>query len=157
MTDTGSSPPDPTQAHHPDRTTATREAPMKHVTHWINGAPYVATEAAVPADRVGAALTALRDKAVDLIDPVRSGDIYDPATGQVSGTVDFASVRIMDTAVAAAQAAFAEWGTTSLTKRTQVMFAFRELLNERKEELAAIITDEHGKVLSDALGEVTRG
>jgi hypothetical protein len=47
--------------------------------------------------------------------------------------------------------------TTSLTKRTQVMFAFRELLNERKEELAAIITDEHGKVLSDALGEVTRG
>ncbi len=63
----------------------------------------------------------------------------------------------MDEAVAAAKAAFAEWGTTSLTKRVQVMFAFRELLNERKEELAAIITDEHGKVLSDALGEVTRG
>ncbi len=94
---------------------------------------------------------------MDLIDPERSGDIYDPATGKVSGTVDFASVRIMDEAVAAAKAAFAEWGTTSLTRRTQVMFAFRELLNERKEELAAIITDEHGKVLSDALGEVTRG
>ena len=130
---------------------------MKHVTHWINGAPYVATEAEVPADKVGAALTALRDKAVDLIDPERTGDIYDPATGQVSGTVDFASVRIMDEAVAAAKAAFAEWGTTSLTKRTQILFAFRELLNARKEELAAIITDEHGKVLSDALGEVTRG
>ncbi len=130
---------------------------MKHVTHWINGAPYVATESEVPADKVGAALTALRDKAVDLLDPERSGDIYDPATGKVSGTVDFASVRIMDEAVAAAKAAFAEWGTTSLTRRTQVMFSFRELLNERKEELAAIITEEHGKVLSDALGEVTRG
>ncbi len=130
---------------------------MKHVTHWINGAPYVATEAEVPADKVGAALSALRDKAVDFIDPERSGDIYDPATGKVSGTVDFASIRIMDEAVAAAKAAFAGWGTTSLTRRTQVMFTFRELLNERKEDLAAIITEEHGKVLSDALGEVTRG
>jgi malonate-semialdehyde dehydrogenase (acetylating)/methylmalonate-semialdehyde dehydrogenase len=98
---------------------------MKHVTHWINGAPYVAPESEVPADKVGAALTALRDKAVDLIDPERSGDIYDPATGRVSGTVDFASIRIMDEAVAAAKAAFAEWGTTSITRRTQVMFSFR--------------------------------
>ena len=63
---------------------------MKHVTHWINGAEYVATESEVPADKVGAALTALRDKAVDGIDPERSGDIYDPATGKVTGTVDFA-------------------------------------------------------------------
>ncbi len=82
-----------TPAPHPTTTpeTPNREAPMKHVTHWINGAPYVATEAPAPADRVGAALSALRDKAVDLIDPERSGDIYDPATGTVTGTVDFAS------------------------------------------------------------------
>ena len=59
--------------------------------------------------------------------------------------------------VAAASAAFPRWRDTSLTRRTQVLFAFRELLNARKKELAAIITSEHGKVLSDALGEVTRG
>ncbi|MCU0301481.1 MAG: CoA-acylating methylmalonate-semialdehyde dehydrogenase [Candidatus Nanopelagicales bacterium] len=136
---------------------------MKHVTHWINGAPYVrpavehAPASAAAADRIAAGLTALRDRAADVIDPERSGEIFDPATGQVTGTVDFASVRIMDEAVAAAKAAFAEWGRTSLTRRAQVLFAFRELLNARKEELAAIITEEHGKVLSDALGEVTRG
>ena len=87
----------------------------------------------------------------------RQGDVFDPATGQVTARVDFATVEVMDSAVAAAKAAFAEWGRTSLTKRTQVMFAFRALLDERKEELAALITAEHGKVLSDALGEVTRG
>ena len=130
---------------------------MKHVTHWINGRTYVPTEDVPPTDRVDAAISAIRDKAVDLIDPERSGDIYDPATGKVSGTVDFASVRIMDEAVAAASAAFVEWGNTSITKRAQVMFAFRELLNAHKEDVAALITDEHGKVLSDALGEVTRG
>ena len=130
---------------------------MKHVTHWINGRPHVPAEAEPPTDMVDAALSAIRDKAVDLIDPEDSGDIYDPATGKVSGTVDFASVRIMDEAVAAASAAFVEWGNTSITKRTQVMFAFRELLNTHKEEVAALITEEHGKVLSDALGEVTRG
>jgi malonate-semialdehyde dehydrogenase (acetylating)/methylmalonate-semialdehyde dehydrogenase len=130
---------------------------MKHVTHWINGGPYVTPEPEPSGDRVSAAIGSLVDRAVDLIDPERTGEIYDPATGQVSGTVDFASVRIMDEAVSAAKAAFTEWGRTSLTKRTQVMFAFRQLLNERKGELAAIITEEHGKVLSDALGEVTRG
>jgi malonate-semialdehyde dehydrogenase (acetylating)/methylmalonate-semialdehyde dehydrogenase len=87
----------------------------------------------------------------------RQGDVFDPATGQATGRVDFATVEVMDEAVAAAKAAFAEWGKTSLTKRTQVLFAFRELLNERKDEVAALITAEHGKVLSDALGEVTRG
>ena len=63
----------------------------------------------------------------------------------------------MDAAVAAASGAFQQWRQSSLTTRTQVLFAFRELLNARKDELAAIITAEHGKVLSDALGEVTRG
>lgn len=74
-----------------------------------------------------------------------------------SATVDFANVDVMDEAVAIAKAASVEWANTSLTKRVSIMFAFRELLNARKEALAAIITAEHGKVLSDALGEVARG
>lgn len=105
---------------------------MKQVTHFINGA----------------------------FTPVSSGpkgEIFDPATGQVSGTVDFASKEVVDQAVESAAKAFIEWRKTSLAKRSQVLFAFRELLNAKKEELAAIITAEHGKVLSDALGEVTRG
>ena len=87
----------------------------------------------------------------------RSGDVFDPATGRVSGVVDFASRGTLDVAVAAARAAFPGWRDASLTRRTQVLFAFREILNARKGELAALITAEHGKVLSDALGEVTRG
>jgi malonate-semialdehyde dehydrogenase (acetylating)/methylmalonate-semialdehyde dehydrogenase len=87
----------------------------------------------------------------------RSGEVFDPATGVVSGRVDFASSAVMGEAVAAAKAAFPGWRDTSLTRRVQVLFAFRELLSARKEELAAIVTAEHGKVLSDALGEVTRG
>ena len=59
--------------------------------------------------------------------------------------------------MAAAREAFAEWSQTSLSKRTKVLFAFREILNARADELAEVITDEHGKVLSDALGEVQRG
>ena len=104
----------------------------KHVTHWIDGKLFGGV-----ADR--------------------QGDIFDPATGQVTGQVDFADVAIVDEAVAAANAGFAEWRHASLTKRTQVLFKFRELLNERKGEIAELITAEHGKVLSDALGEVTRG
>jgi malonate-semialdehyde dehydrogenase (acetylating)/methylmalonate-semialdehyde dehydrogenase len=104
----------------------------KHVTHWIDGKSFGGVAE-------------------------RHGDIYDPATGQVSGTVDFADVTLVDEAVAAASAAFVEWRNASLTKRTQVLFKFRELLDARKGELAEIITAEHGKVLSDALGEVTRG
>src|SRR5207342_1072742 len=78
-------------------------------------------------------------------------------TGLVSGKVDFATAADMDEAVAVAKEAFGEWRHSSLAKRTQVLFAFRELLNAKKEEVAALITAEHGKVLSDALGEVTRG
>jgi malonate-semialdehyde dehydrogenase (acetylating)/methylmalonate-semialdehyde dehydrogenase len=87
----------------------------------------------------------------------RTGDVYDPATGKVMKQVDFASRQTLDEAVAVAKAAFPDWRDASLTKRTQVLFAFRELLNANKEKVAALITDEHGKVLSDALGEVTRG
>ncbi|MEI6407272.1 MAG: CoA-acylating methylmalonate-semialdehyde dehydrogenase [Actinomycetes bacterium] len=87
----------------------------------------------------------------------RSGEIFNPATGEVTATVNFATPAILDEAVQAAIIAGQEWGKTSLTKRVQTLFAFREILNARKEELAAVITSEHGKVLSDALGEVTRG
>ncbi|MBA3529272.1 MAG: aldehyde dehydrogenase family protein, partial [Propionibacteriaceae bacterium] len=84
-------------------------------------------------------------------------DVTDPATGEVSAQLSLASPEDVNEVVAAALAAFPAWRDTSLTKRTTVLFAFRELLNARKEELAAIITAEHGKVLSDALGEVSRG
>ncbi|HQR80467.1 MAG TPA: CoA-acylating methylmalonate-semialdehyde dehydrogenase, partial [Actinomycetota bacterium] len=87
----------------------------------------------------------------------RHGDVYDPATGEITKTVDFASGDDMNAAVAAAKAAFATWGRSTLAKRMDVLFRFRELLNANKQDLAAIITGEHGKVLSDALGEVSRG
>ena len=87
----------------------------------------------------------------------RTGEVFNPATGEVTGHVDFASNAIVDEVVASAQKAFEEWRSTSIAKRTQILFAFREILNARKEEVAALITAEHGKVLSDALGEVTRG
>ncbi|CAB4344232.1 MAG: CoA-acylating methylmalonate-semialdehyde dehydrogenase [Actinobacteria bacterium] len=87
----------------------------------------------------------------------RTSPVFNPATGKQTGEVDLASTATMDEAIAIAKRAGLEWANTSLTKRVQVLFSFRELLNERKEEIAAIITAEHGKVLSDALGEVTRG
>ncbi|MFM8842630.1 MAG: CoA-acylating methylmalonate-semialdehyde dehydrogenase [Actinomycetota bacterium] len=87
----------------------------------------------------------------------RSGDVYNPATGKVTGRVDFAAVQVIDHAVDVATKAQQEWRNASLAKRVQVLFAFREILNSRKEEIAKLITAEHGKVLSDALGEVTRG
>ena len=103
-----------------------------HITHWIDGKAWTGKAA-------------------------RTGEVYNPATGKLSGTVDFASTADMDQAVAVAKRAGLEWAATSLSKRVTIMFAFREILNARKEELAAIITAEHGKVLSDALGEVMRG
>jgi malonate-semialdehyde dehydrogenase (acetylating)/methylmalonate-semialdehyde dehydrogenase len=101
------------------------------VTHWIDGKPY--------------------DAASD-----RLGDVYDPATGQVTKHVAFASTDDVDRAVSTAAAAFRTWRHSSLAQRTKVLFAFRELFAGRIEELAAIITSEHGKVLSDAAGEVGR-
>ncbi|MEY4899929.1 MAG: hypothetical protein RI895_351 [Actinomycetota bacterium] len=103
-----------------------------HITHWIDGKAWTGRAA-------------------------RTGEVYNPATGKLSGTVDFASTADMDAAIAVAKRAGLEWAATSLSKRVTIMFAFREILNARKEELAAIITAEHGKVLSDALGEVMRG
>lgn len=105
---------------------------MTHITHWING--QFSTQKAE-----------------------RQGDIYNPATGQITGSVDFASAATIDSAVQVATRAFSEWRHSSLTKRVQILFAFRELVNVNKEKIAALITAEHGKVLSDAAGEVTRG
>ncbi|GAA4840361.1 CoA-acylating methylmalonate-semialdehyde dehydrogenase [Saccharopolyspora rosea] len=89
--------------------------------------------------------------------PERSGPVFDPATGAVTRHVAFASPPEVDAAVAAAAEAAPGWRSTSLARRSSVLFAFRELLNQRKSELAEIITAEHGKVLPDAAGEVQRG
>ena len=83
--------------------------------------------------------------------------VTNPATGQVTGQVALGSVEDARTVIDAAATAFPAWRDTSLAKRTQILFAFRDLLNARKGELAEIITSEHGKVVSDALGEVSRG
>ena len=105
---------------------------VKRITHHINGAYW--TESAT-----------------------RSGDVYNPATGRVTAKVDFATPELIDYGVKVAKKAQEQWAQASLAKRVQVLFAFREILNARKEEVAKLITAEHGKVLSDALGEVTRG
>jgi malonate-semialdehyde dehydrogenase (acetylating)/methylmalonate-semialdehyde dehydrogenase len=103
----------------------------KRVHHWIGGKPW---------DGVAE----------------RTGEIFNPATGEVAGHVDFAAPAEVDAAVEAAADAFPGWRTASLAKRSAVLFAFRELLAARKDEIAAILTAEHGKVLSDAAGEVQR-
>ena len=87
----------------------------------------------------------------------RTAPVTNPATGAVTGQVALADVADARAVIDAAVAAFPSWRDTSLAKRVSVLFAFRELLNARKQELAEIITAEHGKVLSDALGEVARG
>ncbi|MFF0874578.1 CoA-acylating methylmalonate-semialdehyde dehydrogenase [Micromonospora aurantiaca (nom. illeg.)] len=112
--------------------TAPAPVPLERVTHWIDGKPFAGVTE-------------------------RTAPVYDPALGAVRTEVPLASVDEVDQAVASAAAAFASWRTSSLTKRTQVLFAFRELVNQHKQELAELITAEHGKVVSDALGEVTRG
>ena len=87
----------------------------------------------------------------------RRGPVYNPAQGTVAREVDFASVDEVDTAVAAARAAFPGWRATSLSKRTEIMFRIRNLVETHRHELAAHLTAEHGKVPSDALGEIARG
>ena len=104
----------------------------KTISHWINNKAYSGT----------------------------TGDtlpVTNPATGEVTGQLALATVEDARAVIDAAAAAFPAWRDTSLAKRTQILFAFRELLNVRKHELAEIITSEHGKVVSDALGEVSRG
>ncbi|WP_149203483.1 CoA-acylating methylmalonate-semialdehyde dehydrogenase [Actinotalea subterranea] len=105
---------------------------MERITHWIDGTHWSGTAA-------------------------RTSPVHDPATGEVTAALDLADGAVVDQAVASAVAASAGWRRASLTQRARVLFAFRQLLAERAEDVAALITAEHGKVLSDALGEVTRG
>ena len=102
------------------------------IPHWIDGA------AVAPAD-------------------ARTAPVYDPALGREVRRVALADRSVADRAVESAHAAYTQWRDVSLAKRTSILFNFRELLNSRKHELAAIITEEHGKVLDDALGEISRG
>lgn len=90
-------------------------------------------------------------------DSGRTAPIHNPATGRITGRVALADEAEIQAAIASAEAGFATWSGYSIAKRQTVMFAFRELLNARKGELAEIITREHGKVLSDAMGEILRG
>ncbi|HEU4921248.1 MAG TPA: CoA-acylating methylmalonate-semialdehyde dehydrogenase [Candidatus Limnocylindrales bacterium] len=87
----------------------------------------------------------------------RSGPVYDPATGELAREVDFASVEEVDAAVRAAAAAFPAWRATSLSKRTEILYRIRNLVDQHRADIAAHLTAEHGKVPSDALGEVARG
>lgn len=87
----------------------------------------------------------------------RTAPVYDPARGIVTKQVALADEREVQAAIASAKAAFPAWSELSLSKRQQIMFSFREILNRDKAELAEIITSEHGKVVSDALGEIARG
>src|SRR5581483_3095256 len=87
----------------------------------------------------------------------RSGPVWNPATGEQTGSVDFASVEEVDAAVRAAEEAFKSWRSVSLSRRAELFFRIRELVHEHREDIARILTAEHGKVLSDALGEVARG
>ncbi|MFM2183980.1 MAG: methylmalonate-semialdehyde dehydrogenase [Actinomycetota bacterium] len=87
----------------------------------------------------------------------RTGVIFDPATGEQQGSVGFASVAELDRAVAVAKAAFPMWRATNLSRRAEVMFRLRELIDANRKEIATIIAREHGKVVGDALGEVARG
>jgi malonate-semialdehyde dehydrogenase (acetylating)/methylmalonate-semialdehyde dehydrogenase len=108
------------------------EAQLADITHWIAGR------------RVDGAAG-------------RTGEVFNPATGEVTGLVRLADAGTVDAAVEAARAAWPAWAETSALNRARVMFRFKELLDRHHDELARIITREHGKVVSDAKGEVQRG
>jgi malonate-semialdehyde dehydrogenase (acetylating)/methylmalonate-semialdehyde dehydrogenase len=90
-------------------------------------------------------------------DRLGAADHLQPATGRIAREVDFASSEEVDTAVAAARAAFTTWRATSISKRTEILFRIRNLVEANRREIASILTTEHGKVPSDALGEIARG
>jgi len=104
----------------------------KTITHWIDGKLY--------------------ERA-----PERSGDVFNPATGEVQAKVAFATPAVVDEAVESAARAAVSWNSSSIAKRTKVLFAFRDLVERNKHELAKLLTLEHGKVTADAMGEVQRG
>jgi malonate-semialdehyde dehydrogenase (acetylating)/methylmalonate-semialdehyde dehydrogenase len=97
------------------------------------------------------------DGAVTALSSTRRSDVYNPATGQVTGQVALADSADIDAVVASATAAFETWGQMSISRRTNIMFRYRELLDANRLELAEMISAEHGKVRADALGEVGRG
>jgi malonate-semialdehyde dehydrogenase (acetylating)/methylmalonate-semialdehyde dehydrogenase len=105
---------------------------MNRISHWIDGKVVEGTSG-------------------------RTGVVWNPATGEQQAAVDLASVEELDAAVAVAKAAFPMWRATNLSRRAEVMFHLRELIDANRKELASIISKEHGKVLADALGEVARG
>ncbi|MFE3647229.1 MULTISPECIES: CoA-acylating methylmalonate-semialdehyde dehydrogenase [unclassified Streptomyces] len=105
---------------------------MKTINHWIGGKPVEGVSG-------------------------NFGPVYNPATGAQEKQVAFASVEEVDAAVSAAKDAYRSWGTSSLAARTSVLFKYRALVDAHRDELARLITAEHGKVHSDALGEVARG
>ncbi len=116
--------------------------------------------AAAPAEGAGRELTRISHWIGGRVVPGasgRSGPVFDPATGEETGRVDFATSEEVDAAVAAAKEAFPDWRQVSLSRRAELMFRVRELVHAHREEIARILTAEHGKVLSDALGEVARG
>ena len=110
----------------------TREGDLTTVGHWIGDGAVAGTSG-------------------------RRGPVFDPAAGRQTKWVAFASSEEVDTAVAAATAAFPGWRATSLSKRTDIMFRIRNIVEAHRKELAALLTSEHGKVPSDALGEIARG
>ena len=105
---------------------------MRRINHWIGGQAVAGTSG-------------------------RTGPVWNPATGEQQAEVDLASVEEVDAAVGAAKAAFPAWRATSLSRRSEVMFHLRELVDANRKEIASLLTSEHGKVLGDALGEVARG
>src|SRR6059058_342558 len=115
-----------------DQFTEERSGEVTRISHWIDG------------QRVEGASG-------------RNGAVYNPATGRQSGEVDFATAEEVDAAVKAARRAFASWRTMSLSRRTELYFRIRKLFHQHRDDLARLLTLEHGKVLSDAQGEVARG
>jgi malonate-semialdehyde dehydrogenase (acetylating)/methylmalonate-semialdehyde dehydrogenase len=112
--------------------TAGRDETVTRIPHWIDGARVEGTSG-------------------------RSGPVYNPARGVESGAVDLASIAEVDAAVQSAKRALPGWRTTSLAKRADLFFAIREIFHAHREDLAKLLTAEHGKVLTDAMGEVARG
>ena len=111
---------------------AAKSGELKRISHWIGGKPVAGTSG-------------------------RNGPVYNPAKGQQAAEVDFASVEEIDQAVQAAKEAFPAWRAMSLSRRTELFFRIRELVHVHREDIAKLLTAEHGKVLSDAMGEVARG
>jgi malonate-semialdehyde dehydrogenase (acetylating) / methylmalonate-semialdehyde dehydrogenase len=111
---------------------AAKSGELKRISHWIGGKPVAGTSG-------------------------RNGPVYNPAKGEQAAEVDFASVEEIDQAVQAAKEAFPAWRALSLSRRTELFFRIRELVHVHREDIAKLLTAEHGKVLSDAMGEVARG